>query len=105
AGLAAGLIARYQTDGIFYLGMIQEDATRTKAAAYLFKFVAGAGFIQIGTPVIVATTGAGNLQLEILGSALKFFVNHKLVLSAKDTQIAKAGLAGIRGKRNDLIEN
>lgn len=62
----------------------------------LYKVVAGA-FAQLG-PTVAQTLTAGNtynLKLEMIGSAIKVYVDGVLMISVTDTAITAAGKAGI----------
>ena len=110
ANQVAGLITRYQSNGSYYVAILQENSTGTGATAYLFKFIAGSGFKQIGAGVAFATTGTGTLRFDVIGTSLKLFFGPtssalSLMTSAVDTTITTAGFTGIRLFKNAKIDN
>ena len=72
ANQAVGLMARYQANGSFYLGMLLEDAAGASFTPYLFKYSASAGFAQIAVGPNV-TASSGSLRFEVIGTSLKLF--------------------------------
>jgi uncharacterized protein YkwD len=105
----AGLIARYQANGSYYLGMILADPTGTRLTPYIFEYVAGVGFMQLAAgPAISAS--AGTLRIVVVGNSLKLYFgpdsSHlSLVASAIDSTLAAAGLTGMRATRGATLDN
>ncbi len=109
ANQVGGLIARYQSNGDFYLATVVENATGTSATVYLFKLITG-NFAQLGATATVATNGTCSVRLEVVGQELKVFfgpdaVHLSMVTYAYDSSITNAALAGVRGTATTKFDN
>ena len=108
AGGGVGLIARYQANGSYLLGMLATDATGANFTPYLFAYVAGAGFIQLAVGPTVA--GPGTLRFVVTGNSLRLFfgpdaAHLALVASVLDGTLTAPGLTGIRGSNGATFDN
>src|ERR1019366_1692051 len=105
----AGLIARYQSNGSYYLAMLAANSTGTSSTAYLYKFITGTGFVSIGDSVTLPSV-AGRLRFEVVGTELKLFFGAtsgtpSLVNYAYDSTITAAGTTGVRSSKNAILDN
>jgi hypothetical protein len=105
---AVGLIARYQSNGSYYLAQVSNLSTGRTAIIY--KYVAGVGFTRLSTMTPALTSATGTLRFQVVGSSLMLYfgpdANHlALIASATDTTIAAPGLTGIRAGKNASFAN
>src|SRR5439155_1003713 len=89
----AGLVARYSGGGDTNMYLAQIVGTSTNAVAYLYRNFGG-----VWTKLATASglPGNGTLRFDVLGNALKLFLNDVLIASAVDNAIQGPGLTGVR---------
>lgn len=103
---AAGLIARYQSDGSYYLGMI--DGNGTTFVPYIFRYVPAVGFTQQSTGQTGSGSGSGTLRLEVVGNSLKLYLDAGLLTTATDSTISAIttkGTVGVRARKDAIIDD
>ena len=105
---AAGLIARYQTNGSYYLGQVVSNGSVFNAVIYKFK--TGTGFTRLNAVSTTFTFGVGVLRFEVIGTSLKLFFgpdanNLRLGAYAFDATIGAAGQTGIRALKNAAVDD
>ena len=101
ANTQAGVTARHAgvTDQNMYYGTI--TGAPDNYFASLWKNINGAWTRLDRQPV---QTGSGLLRLDVIGAALKLYLNESLVGNAVDTSLS-SGFAGIRGVTNGSLDN
>jgi Ca2+-binding RTX toxin-like protein len=100
---SAGLFARYQSNGVYYLAQLSRTATARTANIY--KYVIGVGLVKINSVAGTFAGTGGLVQFEVVGSSLKLFVNGFLVAFAHDTAITAAGQVGVRSSANAALDD
>ena len=109
AGQQAALIARYQTNGNFYLARITANAAGTAFTADISKSVSGVfTTLNMAAATLPVSAGAGTLRFEASGTSLKLFFTptggaQTLLAYAFDTAFSLAGLTGIRASKNAVL--
>ena len=109
ANRSAGLIARYQANGSYYLGMVVADAAGANFTPYLFAYSTSSGFAQLAVGSTIA--GAPRvLRVEVVGSSLKLFAGPDaahltLAVYAFDRTLTGAGSVGIRAVQGVTFDN
>lgn len=101
ASQQAGLIARYQANGSYFIGRMVVNAAGVVSAD--ISRYSGGMFTKLNTPstTFPVTGTAGTLRFEVSGTSLKLYFTptagaEVLVAYAFDKSIAAAGLAGLR---------
>jgi hypothetical protein len=96
-----GLVARYSGDGdtnMYYANLVGNSAS---AVAYISRNVGGTWTLL---KTVSGLPGTGTLRFDVVGNALKLFLNGNLVASAVDDAIQGPGLTGVRGN-NSTFDN
>ncbi len=100
---SAGLIARYQSNGSYYLGQVVANSTGTGVTFYLYRYASGV-YTRLAM-TSMTTTGTGTLRLEVVGTSLQLFFGSTLVASAVDATISNGGLTGIHASKGAALDN
>ncbi len=102
-----GLIARYQTNGSYYLATVTSNAAQTVFTPKVYRVVNGV-FTQLTMTTAlpaVSLSAMGIMRFEVVGSSLKLFWDGALVSYGYDAGIAVAGLTGLRVSKNVILDD
>lgn len=105
ANQVAGLVARYQADGSYYVGSVVADGAGASFTPYIFKYTPATGFVRLDLAAPTVPAAAGVLRFEVVGTSLKLFLGSTLLTFAHDAAIVGAGTTGIRATRGATLDN
>lgn len=100
---AAGLVARYAGTGDqnMYVGqLVGSGGTFT---AKISKNISGT-WTDLAS-VTLTISAAGMLRFEVIGNALRLYLNDRILLTAKDTSLTAAGTVGVRTNSGVSVDN